>query len=141
MASLDPELLALYRRRFPESVVTSLCAVPIDKLSDFAEEKEVLLRGPFFQILGVDPEESGAGRGADYRIEAVALNTNRDHISAIASNEGDDREMRDAFRALIVNHRSALCAQYCEERGAAKDAAAYRDIAASQERLVASLRD
>src|SRR5262245_9843115 len=49
VSGLAPELFAIYHDAFPASVVTSLCAVPIDHLSDYQRETEVLLRGPFFQ--------------------------------------------------------------------------------------------
>src|SRR5262249_20943118 len=43
ISGLDSELLAIYHEAFPASVVTSLCAVPIDGISDYQDEKEVLL--------------------------------------------------------------------------------------------------
>ncbi len=136
ISSLDQRLLDLYRSRFPESVVTSLCAVPISRLSDFKHEEEVLLRGPHFQILDVTHDRAPAGHGVDCRIEAIALNSNRDHLSAIASNEGEDRHMRDLFRALIVGYRSTLCAEYCDRRGSSDDTAAYRELAQTQKAVV-----
>jgi hypothetical protein len=136
IASLDQRLLDLYRAQFPESIVTSLCAVPISRLSDFEPEKEVLLRGPHFQILGVSSERAMDGVGVDCKIEAIALNSNRDHLSAIASNQGIDRDMRDLFRALIVCYRSTLCAEYCDRRGANDDADAYRELVQTQNAVV-----
>jgi hypothetical protein len=38
---IDPKLLELYRDRFPTSVVTSICGVPIEQLSDYPNEIEV----------------------------------------------------------------------------------------------------
>jgi hypothetical protein len=129
VANLAPDLLSLYRTQFPDSVVTSLCAVPIDQLSDFSDEKEVLLRGPFFQILGVGVDEEDGYDRQLHKIEAVTLNTNRDHLTAIASNEGADRRMRDVFRTIILAHRSSVCAERAEQLGFAADAASYRRIA------------
>jgi hypothetical protein len=53
VSGMDPELLALYHDAFPASVVTSLCAVPIGQLTDYKNETEVLLRGPFCQIVRI----------------------------------------------------------------------------------------
>jgi hypothetical protein len=44
-----------------------------------------------------------------------------------------DRDMRDLFRALIVGYRSTLCAEDCDRRGANDDAAAYRELAQTQD--------
>jgi hypothetical protein len=96
----------------------------------------VILRGPHFQILGVAAGDRVNELGIEHKIEAVALNANRDHLSAIASNEGVDREMRDLFRAIVVEHRSTLCADYCDRRGARDDAAAYRELARAQGALI-----
>jgi hypothetical protein len=136
VVSLDRRLLDLYHARFPESVVTSLCAVPISQISEFAHEKEVLLRGPHFQILGVTSDKAMTELGIGCKIEAITLNSNRDHLSAIASNEGMDRDMRDLFRALIVGYRSTLCAEDCDRRCASDDAAAYRELVQTQDAVV-----
>ena len=136
--NLAPELLSFYRERFPHSVVTSLCAVPIDQLSDYPEEKEVLLRGPFFQLVQVGVDESAGYRRPVHKIVAVTLNTNRDHLTAIASNEGTDRRMRDLFRAIIGAHRSNVCADLAEKSGQRDDAQRYRSLAAENLALVDS---
>jgi hypothetical protein len=47
VANLPAERLEGYRAAFPTSVVSTICAVPIERLSDFPDENEVLLRGPF----------------------------------------------------------------------------------------------
>jgi hypothetical protein len=138
--SLDPGLLDFYRERFPDSVVTSLCAVPIDQLSDFPGEKEVLLRGPHFQIIGVSVDDSISLRQPVHKIKAVALNSNRDHITAIASNKGTDRRMRDLFRALVLTSRSTKCADQAEAIGRSADAELYRTLAAENRALVDSYR-
>ncbi|PJE96425.1 hypothetical protein CUT44_18145 [Streptomyces carminius] len=130
VAGLPAELLDVYRAAFPRGTVTSMCAVPIDRLSDYPYEKEVLLRGPFFQILRLTRNTAGRG-GRDeptHVVEAVMLNSNRDHVSTVASDEGEDRRARDLFRTLVTLHRSALCAQYAGERGLAGDAAVYRSL-------------
>jgi hypothetical protein len=127
VTGLPPELLGVYRTQFPASTVTSMCAVPVDGLSEYAYEKEVLLRGPFFQILGMDKVADAA---PDHRpmhiIEAVMLNSNRDHVTTIASDEGEDRQARDLFRTIVTLHRAGLCLDYARKRGSGADAAVYR---------------
>lgn len=128
VSGLDPELLAAYKDMFPASVVTSLCAVPLDRLSEYPEEKEVLLRGPHLQILRLHSENIDTPPYLMHIIEAVMLNSNRDHISAIASNTGEDRRARDLFRALVNIHRSAICAERVKEYGLSADAASYKSV-------------
>jgi hypothetical protein len=45
VSSLAPDLMAAYHVRYPASIVSSLCAVPIDEISDYKDEQEVVLRG------------------------------------------------------------------------------------------------
>jgi hypothetical protein len=134
--NLDPRLLKLYRSRFPSRVVTSLCAVPISGISDFPGEKEVLLRGPFFQIVGLSTEElTGSGRPV-HKIEAVMHNTNRDHLTAIASNVGADKEERELFKALVLSDRFDICARLAEQRKQTSDANEYRSHLAEQQAIL-----
>jgi hypothetical protein len=140
VSDLDPELLDFYRSQFPTSVVTSLCAVPIHRLSDYPAEKEVLLRGPFFQVIRFGVDEALVQKRTVHRIEAVMLNSNRDHISAIASNEGADRRARDLFRAIVLLHRSTICAVRAEKNGHHEDATLYRAIASENRMMVDSYR-
>lgn len=136
--NLDPRLLDLYRSRFPSSVVTSMCAVPIAGISDFPDEEEVLLRGPFFQIVGLCTEHlTELGRPV-HKIEAVMLNTNRDHLTAVASNLGADKEERDLFKALILSDRFEICAYLAEQRKQTSDANQYRSLLAEQRAVVSS---
>ncbi|MEY9892456.1 hypothetical protein ABIA35_009884 [Catenulispora sp. MAP12-49] len=135
---LDPELLGYYRAEYPSSVVTSICAVPIEKLSDYPEEREVLLRGAHLQLLAVAEQRHVSGESAALVVRAVMLNSNRDHLTAIASNEGADRDMRDLFRALILTHRARLCAEYAHAHSAPHDAAEYEAVAAEQRAYITS---
>ena len=125
---MDPAYLASYRRSFPHSIVTSMCAVPINGLSYYHVEDEVLLRGPFFQIVRMH-EDSLQGE-ALHVIQAVMLNSNRDHVTAIANNEGEDLRMREIFRDMAIASRSARCAQHAERCGLTADAEYYRSEAA-----------
>src|ERR1039457_4846558 len=62
VSSLDPSLLAAYHAKFPASVVTSLCAVPIDEISDHRDEQEVVLRGAHSQIVRMRELDVGLDR-------------------------------------------------------------------------------
>ena len=138
--SLPQEVLAAYRAKYPRSIVSSLCAVPVDAISAFPQEREVLLRGPHFQIVGFAEPELLPGLDEPVcRVETVALNSNRDHITAIASNLGADREARDLFRAMVVERRSALCAEFAERAGRPQDAEQYRAAADENRQLVTAL--
>ncbi|MFA7768828.1 hypothetical protein [Streptomyces sp. NRRL S-448] len=120
----------LYRRHHPRSTVTSLCAVPIDELSEYAYEQEVLLRGPFFQLLRLTANTEDVGPGADraHIVEAIMLNSNRDHVSTVASDQGEDRSAREMFRALVTIRRATWCQSYAQENGMPGDAIAYRAL-------------
>jgi hypothetical protein len=125
---MDPAYLAAYRRSFPDSIVTSMCAVPINGLSYYRVEDEVLLRGPFFQIVRMY-EDSLQGEPL-HVIQAVMLNSSRDHVTAIATNEGEDLRMREIFRDMAIASRSAWCVQHAERSGLTADADYYRSEAA-----------
>jgi hypothetical protein len=137
VASLDRESFEIYKSVAPDSIVTSICAVPIDALSPFPTEKEVLLRGPFFQILGLEMAHARFGNDV-HMVEAMMMNSNRDHITALASNEGDDRRVRDLFRALVSARRAGLCAEWAADRGMADDTDAYQAIALANRRTIES---
>jgi hypothetical protein len=126
---LDAALLAAYRRSFPGSVVTSLCSVPIWRLSDLPDESEVLLRGPFCQILRVYRDEDSLHGEPLHVVQAVMLNSNRDHVTTIATDTGEDKRMRDIFRAMATATRSARCAEHAETYGLTADADHYRNAA------------
>ncbi|GLB33333.1 putative protein CC1G_03129 Coprinopsis cinerea okayama7 130 [Lyophyllum shimeji] len=80
VVELEPELLEVYRQRFPTSVVSTICAVPIRDLSRVPEEDEIVLRGPFFQLIRMQ-EEVLEGVGHIHTMDSVMLNTNRDHLA------------------------------------------------------------
>jgi hypothetical protein len=100
-------------------------------------ENEVLLRGPFFQIVRMY-EDSLKGEPL-HVIQAVMLNSNRDHVTAIASNDGADKRMREIFRDMAVASRSALCAEHAERSGLTADADYYRKEAAQARKGISDL--
>jgi hypothetical protein len=126
---MNPAYLAAYRKTFPDSIVTSMCAVPVNNLSYFRDiENEVLLRGPFFQIVRV--YEDIFRDEPLHVIQAVTLNSNRDHVTAVATNEGEDERMRKIFRDMAISSRSARCTEHAERLGLTADASYYRNEAA-----------
>ena len=50
VTSLDKTFLDLYKSYYPDSVVSSICAVDIENSSKYSEEQKVLLRGAFFRF-------------------------------------------------------------------------------------------
>ena len=81
---IDPALLAALQRLYPDSVVTSICAMPVARMSPFGEQ-EVLLRGPFFHLLAICDRVDDDGRYIEF--VTVCMNSNRDHGSEYLSNE------------------------------------------------------
>lgn len=131
---LKPEYLEYYRQTYPSSVVSTICAVDIHELSDFAEESEVILRGAFCQILNLHQSELEAGTSCNI-LDAVMVNTNRDHLSTAQLNE-HDAPARELFRHMVGATRSAFAARYCEEYSLHKDAEEYRAaVKAAEESL------
>ena len=120
---LDPHLLLQYRSKYPDSVVTSICAMPISSISEYANEQEILLRGPAFQIIREYEEKAGEHQGNV--IEMVMLNANRDHGTELAENHGIKGEQRKHFGALIRASKFEICANLCLKYDL-KEAEAYR---------------
>jgi hypothetical protein len=136
VVALDPALMDVYRRSFPHSVVTSLCAVPIASVSDYPGEQEVLLRGPHFQILDVTECDAAEFGRPVRRLRVLMHNTNRDHITARASNAGADKAERDLFRALVLCDRFRACSRLAAGAGLEADARDYGRMA--QEQLIST---
>ena len=112
---LDPKLLRRYLRKYPDSVVTSICAMPVAKISDLGE-KEILLRGPLFHIVGMKKE--AGGEQDVYHFEVVMLNANRDHGTELGSNSGEKARQRAFFLSSILASRyeilASLAAKYSQ---------------------------
>jgi hypothetical protein len=121
---LEPQLLSIYHDRFPTSVVSTICSVPVSELSDFPEEREVLLRGPFFQVLNLSQEGEIEGRPV-HVVDVVTLNSNRDHFTT-AQLGREDARARELFRALVSYRRHRFCVSYCHRHGLDDDAVEYR---------------
>ncbi|KZT28736.1 hypothetical protein NEOLEDRAFT_773724 [Neolentinus lepideus HHB14362 ss-1] len=92
VTNLSPDLLSVYHNLYPTSVVTTMCAVPIQQFSPYLEE-EVVLRGPFFQLVHVYRKPLVDGTMVDV-IEGVIFNTNRDHPSQMDLGPAQDDARR-----------------------------------------------
>ena len=134
VAELGPELSQIYRQRFPSSVVSSLCAVRIAELSTYKEE-EVLLRGPWFQLLRLQHEEVGQLGVRMPVMDLVMLNSNRDHPSTMELGAVDD-EARQLFASLVGMARSKVCANLATEWGLSDDAQHYNEMHKQQHKKV-----
>lgn len=111
--ALDPMLLAQYQLKHPDSIVTTICAMPISRVSEFPNEQEVLLRGAFFQIVRINEEQ--VGEHTVWVIEMVVLNANRDHGSELAENHGEKAEQRKHFRQMCAATRYEICASLAQK--------------------------
>jgi hypothetical protein len=127
---LPPERLDVYRTAFPASVVTTICAVPIKQLSDFPDEDEILLRGPFFQLLRLRRTDESIGGKPLQVIEALTITANRDHPSTMRLAGPEATAARDIFRTLVTAERCRRAA----DRAVADDARAFSRFASEQER-------
>ena len=125
---LEPNLLAQYQSKHPQSVVTTICAMPISHVSEFANEQEVLLRGPFFQILRMYKEQ--AGENQVHVAEMVMLNANRDHGSELAEHHGEKELQRKHFGQICAASRYEICASLAQKYGL-PEATEYKDLADS----------
>jgi len=137
IADLDPELLKLYQKRFPTSVVTTLCAVPIHELSQF-EEEEVLLRGPFFQLIRIGEEVVDGHEPAIPVMDLVMLNTNRDHPSTAELGEDQDKA-RKFFACLVSMGRAAVCKEVAEKYQLVDDVKVYKNMYEEQQKRLLNL--
>ncbi|KAM7193062.1 hypothetical protein V8F20_008578 [Naviculisporaceae sp. PSN 640] len=132
---MDPAVLASFRQRYPDSVVTSICAMPVAHMSPFGEQ-EILLRGPFFHLIAIrdDCEDE---KGPYVEFVTVSMNSNRDHGTEHSSNEHEKARQRAAFLTAVNVSKWEVCAGVAEEYSA-DDARAYREL---QTRSLARLAD
>lgn len=125
---LDPKYLDVYRTQFPSSVVSTICAVSIKEVSSHKNECEVLLRGPFFQVLQIYDSKKKRGIKKRMRIlEMVMLNTNRDHISTMQLGEQSD-PARILFGTMVAITRSEFAADFCRNNKLKNDEVEYRKV-------------
>lgn len=124
---LKPEYTAHYKSRFPDSVLTTLCAVDIHQISLHRKEREVLLR-TFMLALDVYQDEAVTILNQPCSIlEAVMVNTTRDHISVAFLGESDE-EARQMFKAMVTVTKCEFAAEYCRTKGLVQDQREYVNI-------------
>jgi len=128
---MDPALLASFKQQYPDSVVTSICAMPVARMSPFGEQ-EILLRGPFFHLITIKECEDDRGRYVES--VTVAMNSNRDHGSEHSSNDDEKARQRIAFLNAVNASKWEVCARIAE----GTDAEAYREL---QTRTLTKLAD
>jgi hypothetical protein len=127
VVSLSDERLEQYHRFFPSSVVTSICANDISRLSELQLEREVLLRGAFFDVL--DFREIAPIGGLDaYELHVLMMDNNRDHISTYELGDRD-AEARKLFRQLVAAEKYWACADAAAAAGHKRLADRYREAA------------
>lgn len=131
---MDPAILASFRQQYPDSVVTSICALPVARMSPFGEQ-EILLRGPFFHLVAINDCEDD--RGPYVEFVAVCMNANCDHGSEHSSDDGEKARQRNAFRNAVNASKWEVCARVAETFSA-DDAEAYRKL---QVNTLATLAD
>lgn len=123
---IDGGLLQQYHRLYPDSVVTSICAMPVGHLSPYGE-KEVLLRGPFFHLVSMT-QDFVDGRPYQ-RMVVVMMNANRDHGMEHASDREEKERQRKYFLKIVSASKFKLCAQVASACGTSLDAEGYDELA------------
>lgn len=122
VTSLDKTFLDLYKSYYPNSVVSSICAVDIENISIYREEQEVLLRGAFFQTLRFYESEKKIDGKNVYVFELLMHNSNRDHIT---TSKFEKTNARKLFNTLIEIDRMKKCQDFFES---ASDKNSYKQI-------------
>lgn len=125
---LKPEYFKHLRFRFPEMTLTSTGAVDIHQLSRHPSEMEVLMRGGLYTlILDVFEDENEIEGHVCSVLEAVMVNSNRDHITT--SVVGDiDNLSRDMYAAMVTVTRSEFAVKYYHEKGMKGEELEYKQV-------------
>lgn len=117
--------LACYIEAYPTSLVSTICATQISKLSAFPKEGEVLLRGGFYQLLDVLETSEMVHEKPLKVVEMVMMNTNRDHPSTPQGSHGD--APRKLIGSLVTSERIKFCRDYHEGKGQLHSANLYAE--------------
>jgi hypothetical protein len=99
VASLTSDLEKKFKDRFPENVISKICATNVQRLSAFDKESEVLLRGPFFDCIDF-VETDPVNNIPTWLCKVVMVDANRDHISTYELGTKDG-EARTLFRSIV----------------------------------------
>ena len=114
---LHEEHMKHYSKQYPESKVSSICAVQIKNESAKEDEDEVLLRGPFFEIVDfIEEAHTIPGiQEAVPELEMMILNSNRDHISTYRLKDKDE-PARDLFKRIVNARKFEILADLHDKR-------------------------
>jgi hypothetical protein len=138
VVGIRDELMELYRQSF-SSIVSTICAVPVAELSDFRAEEEVLLRGPFFQVIDFTRDDPGEGliQGMPVSVlEVMMVTGNRDHYTTMQLGSKDS-PARELFGAMARLERYEFCAGDSRRRGRADVREYEQALASARQQLVA----
>lgn len=124
---IDEGLLRAYRKQYPDSVVTSICAMPVANISPEGE-REILLRGAFFQLFSVTARPNRGDSVPIVQVIVVTMNSNRDHSTESSTNVDEKRVQREIFRRLVDASKYRACAELAAEFAPA-DVQGYRMLA------------
>ena len=109
---LKPIFVSFYHKIFPQSVITTICAIDITAESVFEREKEILLRGAFFQILEIKFEHD-LWQTVKYPImHMFMISANRDHISTMDITKTGPTA-RKLFTLMVKVTRFEFAIKYC----------------------------
>ena len=105
--------------------MTSICAVDIHELSYIQDEKEVLLRGPFFQMLQLhEGGELLSGRPSEV-LEMVMVNSNRGHLTSVQLQVAQEAAARRLLGTMVTVTRCQFCVRYCRYYGLVENETEY----------------
>jgi hypothetical protein len=108
--------ISAYRNLYPDSVVSSICAMHISEISAFPSEDEVLLRGPFFELLEIGVHRTlKCGGKPVVVVEMMMMNCNRDHFTTPQSGPADPA--RRLFGAIVRAGKFEACARRSADVG------------------------
>nr|XP_002162601.2 uncharacterized protein LOC100215089 [Hydra vulgaris] len=135
--NIENKLLNFYRKKYNQSVVSTICAVNIADLSEFPTEKEVLLRGGFFQALNIFSQVID---DVNFKVlDLVMLNTNRDHLYNPTRLGSLDDEARILFGNMVGFTRNKYIVEYCKERNLPEDMLLYEKALSNNEKKLREL--
>ncbi|KAH7628165.1 hypothetical protein B0T09DRAFT_359458 [Sordaria sp. MPI-SDFR-AT-0083] len=131
--STDPRVMEDFAAK---NVVTSICAMPVANIST-EREREILLRGAFFQLLSVTTKRNGKNGVPSVQVIVVTMNSNRDHSTESSSNIDEKRVQREIFRRLVDASKYRACAELAAEFSP-EDVYGYKMLA---DRMLSEIRD
>ena len=135
--NLEDEHLQCYREKYKQSIVSTICAVYIGDISKNKEDKEIILRGGFYQALKFYFQNVD---GIDFKVlDLVMLNTNRDHLSNPIRLGVLDDEARVLFGNMVGFNRNKFIVNYCQENNLIEDLGFYEKALSNNEKKLKEL--